>query len=90
MVELTKHGNIKIVKSVSKKKNIFNSRQLAPKVFDVNAGINVWKRFSLINEKKIINKKTEYLILPYRRSIDIDSSFDLEIVKYLFKNKKYI
>ena len=56
MVELNKLGMVKLVKNINDNKH-FNARQLAPKVFDVNAGIYVWKRLSLINEKNIINKK---------------------------------
>tara|TARA_Y100000741_G_scaffold347019_1_gene313931 strand:- start:93 stop:803 length:711 start_codon:yes stop_codon:yes gene_type:complete len=88
MVELNKLGKIKLVKNMNDNK-YFNARQLAPKVFDVNAGIYVWKRLSLINEKNIINKRTQYLVTPYERSIDIDSKTDLKIAEFLFKNKKY-
>ncbi len=88
MVELNKLGKVKLVKNINDNKH-FNARQLAPKVFDVNAGIYVWKRLSLINEKNIINKRTQYLVTPYERSIDIDSKTDLKIAEFLFKNKKY-
>ena len=88
MVEINKLGKIKLVKNINDNKH-FNARQLTPKVFDVNAGIYVWKRLSLINEKNIINKRTQYLLTPYVRSIDIDSKTDLKIAEFLFKNKKY-
>ena len=88
MVELNKLGMVKLVKNINDN-NHFIARQLAPKVFDVNAGIYVWKRLSLINEKNIINKRTQYLVTPYERSIDIDSKTDLKIAEFLFKNKKY-
>jgi CMP-N,N'-diacetyllegionaminic acid synthase len=87
MVEIDKTKKIKIIKSIQKK--IISARQSAPKVFEVNAGIYIWKRSFLINNNKLINSHTRYFVTPYERSIDIDSKIDLKIAEFLFKNKKY-
>ena len=41
MVELNQSGNIKLIKKASNKKSLITARQLAPKVFDINAGIYI-------------------------------------------------
>lgn len=63
----------------------FLSRQKAPKVFDVNASIYFWKRQSLLDTSRVINEKTGTYIMPFERSIDIDSHEDLKLVKLLLK-----
>ena len=71
---------------LSKKSKIsVTSRQVSPEVFSLNASIYIWKRKSLINQKKLFGKKTGIYIMPEEKSIDIDSNFDLKIVKSLIK-----
>ena len=71
---------------LSKKSKIsVTSRQASPEVFSLNASIYFWKRKSLINQKKLFGKKTGIYIMPEEKSIDIDSNFDLKIVKSLIK-----
>jgi len=77
-------NRVSLVKNM--KKNIV-SRQLAPKVFDLNASIYIWKRYALINNKKLINKKTGLFQMEEERSIDIDNKLDFKIVKYIYENK---
>lgn len=74
---------------ISNKKEYF-SRQVAPKIFDVNSSIYLWRKSKLLNKKlKIINNMTGYHIMPLERSIDIDNHFDLKLAKFLFhENKK--
>lgn len=81
MVEI-KNAKINLSK---KKKNFFNSRQLSPKVYSLNASIYIWKRKSLIKKQKLIGKKTGIYLMPEERSVDIDSNLDLKIVKLLIK-----
>ena len=82
MVEFDK--NKKLILSKSPKKGIF-SRQTAPKVYELNASIYIWKRCALRNFKKLINNKTTIYLMPRKRSVDIDEKIDMEIVK-LFLN----
>lgn len=87
MIEL-KNSKVNYVK---KHMNQINSRQQAPKVFDLNASIYIWKRSYLLKSNKLISKKTGVFIMPENRSYDIDSKLDLEIVRNLFKlKKKYV
>ena len=71
---------------LSKKTNkIYFSRQKTPKVYDMNASIYIFKRSFLINKSNLFGKKTSIFLMPRERSIDIDDSFDLSLVKYLLK-----
>ena len=84
MVELSKIG-IKLVKKPTK---TVTSRQKAPIVYDMNASIFIWKRNSLLKKNSLFTNKTSIYTMPENRSIDIDSEFDWEIVKYLLNKKK--
>ena len=62
-------------------------RQDAPPTFDMNASIYAWKRNALIENASVFMQKTEMYLMPPERSWDVDSEFDLEIVRYLFSNR---
>lgn len=87
-VVMLKNYNI-IYASNLKNKN-FLRRQDAPKVFDLNASIYFWKRDQLMKLKnKTFCKKSSLYIMPFERSIDIDTPSDLKILKLLMnRNKK--
>lgn len=70
---------------VKKSKSYF-SRQKAPKVFDMNASIYIWRRNILINNNSLFLKNTHTYEMPEERSIDIDTEFDLKVVKLLIEN----
>lgn len=74
----------KRVKLVKKVKKIIHNRQKAPKTYDMNASIYIWKKKYLFKTYNLFSKKTSIYIMPPERSIDIDSSFDFKLVKYLF------
>ena len=83
MVKLKNNVVSKILKS-----NVnINSRQNAPRSYDMNASIYIWKRKSLLNDKRIVNDKTLAYKMPLTRSIDIDTKEDWKIVECLWKNK---
>ena len=83
MVKLKNNVVSKILKS-----NVnINSRQKAPRSYDMNASIYIWKRKSLLNDKRIVNDKTLAYKMPLTRSIDIDTKEDWKIVECLWKNK---
>ncbi len=77
-----------ILRVVKKSKKKISSRQLAPKVYEMNASIYIFKRNFLLKRNTIINNKTEVFFMPRERSIDIDDKFDLYLVKNLLKNEK--
>lgn len=62
------------------------SRQTAPKVYEMNASIYIWKRNYLLKSKTLFGDKTVLFYMPQERSIDIDSNFDFKMVKELIKN----
>ena len=51
----------------------------------MNASIYIWKKKSLFKTNNLFNKKTSIFVMPLERSIDIDSDFDLKLVKQLWK-----
>ncbi len=74
-----KNNQYQLVKNIRN----FTSRQSAPKVYEMNASIYIWKRSYLFNKRKLFGKKTSVYFMPQERSIDIDSFFDFKIVKSL-------
>lgn len=62
-------------------------RQDAPKCFDMNASIYVWRREVLLNENSVILPKTMIYEMPEERSFDIDSPLDFKIVEMLLKER---
>ena len=84
MVEKNKNG----LKLVKKNKKSFSTRQSSPKIYDLNASIYIWKRSSLLRSDTVIGRGTSIYLMPYDRSIDIDSKFDLSIVENILKKRK--
>ena len=74
--------NNKVQQLKKSKKNI-TSRQSAPKVFDINASIYIWRRDCLKKCENLILKKTVVYIMPQERSLDIDTKVDFRIVSIL-------
>jgi len=62
-------------------------RQDAPKCYDMNASIYVWRREILLNSSSIFNDKTLLHVMPEERSIDIDSELDFEFVEFLLRKR---
>ena len=61
------------------------SRQAAPKVFDLNASIYIWRREVLTKEDNLITDNTGFYEMPEERSYDIDSPLDWMIVEMIMK-----
>ncbi len=68
-------------------KKKYTRRQDAPKTYDANSSIYIWKRKELLNFKSLFPKKTVIYEMPAERSWDIDNKFDLYIVKNIMKDK---
>lgn len=58
-------------------------RQDAPKCFDMNASIYVWRRAVLFEKRSIFTKMTALYVMPEERSIDIDSELDFAFVEFI-------
>ena len=80
MVEVDEQG----VARLSKKLNtpVFR-RQDAPKCYDMNASIYVWRRDTLFSCHTIFNSDTLLYDMPEERSIDIDSELDFRFVEFI-------
>lgn len=65
-------------------------RQDAPKCYDMNASIYVWRRDVFFDSKSIFNDGTQIYVMPEERSLDIDSELDFELVEFLFNKGKKI
>jgi len=83
MVEFDKGGNISLVK---KPENIITSRQMAPKVFSVTPAAMIWRRDRL-HIRHLYDGNWAIHEIPIERGIDIDTNFDLNLVKFLIDQK---
>ena len=79
------NDRVQIVKKNIKK---IGRRQDAPTVYDMNASIYIWKRKELLNLTSKYDKKTSLYIMPAERSIDIDSTFDWNLVENILKKNE--
>jgi len=84
LVELNAEGNVMLSKRLQ---STIARRQDAPKSFDMNASIYIWKREALLNNDSLFLNKTGLFIMPEDRSIDVDSELDFKIVEWLMKEK---
>lgn len=87
LVEENEAGFVALSKKLSKD---VVRRQDAPKAYDMNASIYVWKRESLFENKVLFQKNTKLFIMPEERSIDIDSELDLRLVEMLLTEKEVL
>ncbi|MCJ8007611.1 cytidylyltransferase domain-containing protein [Lederbergia wuyishanensis] len=62
-------------------------RQDAPKSYDMNASIYIWRRESLLKSTSVFQSNTILYEMPEERSIDIDSELDFEFVSFLAKKR---
>jgi len=62
-------------------------RQDAPKVYDMNSSIYIWKRKALIEYSTLFTDNTTLYIMPEERSIDIDKELDWAFVEFITAKK---
>ena len=84
LVEETADGYVQLSKPLS---STIVRRQDAPKSYDMNASIYVWKREAFFNEHSIFTNSTMLYVMPEERSQDIDSELDFEIVQLLAEKR---
>ncbi len=84
MVELNHNGNVILSKQVDRP---IVRRQDAPRCYDMNASIYIWKREVLLAKDGVILNNTGFYEMPEERSIDIDSELDFEFVEFLMDRK---
>ena len=81
------NGRIKKVKEL---KVPTSNRQGAPRVYDMNASIYIWKRLTLLKSETLFTENTSLYIMPEERSIDIDSELDWKFVEFIQSKNKEI
>jgi N-acylneuraminate cytidylyltransferase/CMP-N,N'-diacetyllegionaminic acid synthase len=84
LVEVNKDNIVHLSKTPD---NQIFCRQDAPVCYDMNASIYVWNRKAFFQGPTLFNKYTRLFEMPEERSIDIDSSLDFEIVKFLMEKR---
>ena len=82
LVEVDGSGKVALSKKLS---DGIVRRQDAPKSYDMNASIYIWKRDIIMNKNSIFLDKTGLYVMPEERSIDIDSELDFEFVEFLMR-----
>jgi len=84
LVEVDQAGKVSLSKTLD---GSVARRQDAPKSYDMNASIYIWKRDILLNEQSIFLEKTGLYVMPEERSIDVDCELDFKIVELLMGEK---
>lgn len=85
LVELNANGVVELSKPL---KTAIVRRQDAPKCYDMNASIYVWKRQVLFSSDTIFNDNTQLYVMLEEHSIDIDSELDFAFVEFLMSHNK--
>ncbi|MBT6231129.1 MAG: acylneuraminate cytidylyltransferase family protein [Candidatus Scalindua sp.] len=76
------NGRISIVKQMDK---LPVRRQDAPRVYDMNASIYIWKRDALLNNDTLFTENTSLFVMPEERSVDIDTEIDWDFVEFIME-----
>jgi len=63
-------------------------RQEAPRCFDMNASIYVWRREPFLAAPSVFYDDTRLFEMPGERSVDIDSQLDWDIVQMLMARRQ--
>ena len=82
LVEQDKSGKVYLSKKLD---DTIVRRQEAPKSYDMNASIYIWKRDIILNKNSLFLEKTGLYVMPEERSIDIDTEQDYKFVEFLMK-----
>jgi CMP-N,N'-diacetyllegionaminic acid synthase len=80
LVEQDENGKVYLSKKLD---GAVVRRQDAPKSYDMNASIYIWKRDVILNENSLFLENTGLYVMPEERSIDIDNELDFEFVEFL-------
>ena len=86
MVEYNENNNLKIVKSLGQS---IIRRQDAPKVFEHVASIYVLNPKYIKKGTGLLSGNVDGYDIGIKKSFDLDSEFDFELIEYLM-NKKQI
>ncbi|MDE5461735.1 acylneuraminate cytidylyltransferase family protein [Bradyrhizobium sp. CSS354] len=84
LVEQRTDGSVGLSKSANPP---ITRRQDAPRCFDMNASIYVWRVASFLAQPAVFYPDTRLFEMPEERSIDIDSDLDLALVELLLRQR---
>lgn len=84
LVEAFPDGTISVSKKLEKP---VVRRQDAPKCWDMNASIYVWKSEVLLNSDLLFQPGTLLYEMPEERSLDIDTELDFKIVNFIMTER---
>ena len=84
MIEVDSNGGVGLSKCDG---SSIVCRQDAPKCYDMNASIYIWKREVILSEDRLFHDNTGLYVMPEERSIDIDSELDFKFVEFIMKSK---
>ena len=87
LVELDARGVPHVSKQLS---TPLTRRQDAPRCFDMNASIYVWRRDAFLAAPAVFYDDTRLFEMPEARSTDIDSALDWEIVQLLMTRQERV
>jgi CMP-N,N'-diacetyllegionaminic acid synthase len=83
LVELQPDGTVAVSK---KPAGDVLRRQDAPRSYDMNGSIYIWKRDSLIENPVVFYPSTILYEMPPERSVDVDAEYDFRVVKWLMES----
>ena len=84
LVEETACGSVEVAK---RPPATVLRRQDVPRTFDMNASIYVWQGDAFRRDPKVFYADTRLYEMPSKRSLDIDSEFDFELVEMLLRHQ---
>ena len=84
LVEQRTDGSVGLSKSA---KPPITRRQDAPRCFDMNASIYVWRVAPFLEQPAVFYPDTRLFEMPEERSIDIDSDLDFALVELLLRQR---
>jgi N-acylneuraminate cytidylyltransferase/CMP-N,N'-diacetyllegionaminic acid synthase len=84
LVEQRTDGSVGLSKSANPP---ITRRQDAPRCFDMNASIYVWRVASFLERPAVFYPDTRLFEMPEERSIDIDSDLDFALVELLLRQR---
>lgn len=85
LVEQREDGSIALSKSADPP---IVRRQDAPRCFDMNASIYVWRVAPFLEQMAVFYPDTRLFEMPEERSIDIDSDLDFALVELLLRQRQ--
>ena len=85
LIELDERGRVVLSKPLAKS---ILRRQDAPKTYDMNASIYIWKKRAILECDSVFTERTGLHVMPEIRSIDIDSELDFDFVEFIIRKQK--